>query len=477
MDVEELKTIRRNLGKFLRKFERCIKTRQSQHHLRTYIGGQVSDLERKSVEPIALSAGVPPRTLQEFLGLHRWNEDAVRRKIQKVIMRDHANENAIGVIDETSFAKKGDKTAAVQRQYCGATGKTDNCVVTVHLGYVAGEFQALIDTDLYLPKEAWHQDRERCRRAGIPDAVTYRPKWQIALDLLNRSLANGVRLRFVTADEEYGRTGEFREGVAAMGLIYVVEIPRSISGWTKAPPVRFPSGEDLPGRPRIHPYLASDAPPARRVDNLWERGGPSWETFHIKDTGNGPVVWEARVTRFSTANNGLPGEAGWLIVARNVLDGEVKYFLANAPETMSVEIMLHVAFSRCWIERLFEDGKGEVGMDHFEVRTYRSLMRHMILSMISLLFLVKETQRFRGKKIVVECVPGTDCDRGATGGEEHIPLGEMASFVSCSSSNRILATSGSNISSLSSENTAEETSRHGHLHLPFEEMHQCFVAL
>jgi SRSO17 transposase len=430
----------------------------------------VSDLERKSVEPIALSAGVPPRTLQEFLGLHRWDENAVRRKVQKIVRCDHADENAIGVIDETSVAKKGNKTAGVQRQYCGSTGKTDNCVVTVHLGYVAGEFQTLIDTDLYLPEETWHQDRERCREAGIPDTVVYRPKWQIALDLLTRSCAEGIRLKFVTADEEYGGTGGFREGVSAMGLVYVVEIPRLISGWTKTPLVHFPSGENSPGRPRTQPYLASDAAPARRVDALWERGGPSWETFHIKNTEKGPVVWEARIARFSPAKNGLPGEEGWLIVARNVLDGEVKYFLSNAPETTPVEILLHVAFSRYWVERLFEDGKGEVGMDHFEVRTYLSLMRHMILSMVSFLFLARETQRLRGKKSVVECVPGEDRSRGATGGKEYFSLGKEPASFPCGVSNRILATSRSCCGSLPSENAVEETSCHGHLHLTPAEM-------
>ena len=124
---------------------------------------------------MALEAGVAPRTLQEFLGLHQWDHEKMRRRVQQIVARDHADENAIALIDETSFAKKGNKTVGVQRQWCGSTGKTDNCVVSVHLGYATGNFHALLDGDLYLP-ESWHADRQRCREAGIPDEVVYRPK-------------------------------------------------------------------------------------------------------------------------------------------------------------------------------------------------------------------------------------------------------------------------------------------------------------
>ena len=406
MKTTDLKGIRHNLDVFLREFDDCIKTVNSRDHFRTYTGGQLSDLERKSVEPIALEAGVPPRSLQEFLSIHRWDADRVRRRVQDVVIRDHANENAIGVIDETSFPKKGNKTAGVQRQYCGATGKTDNCVVTVNLGYTDGDFHTLMDTDLYLPKETWEKYRERCREAGIPDDVVYRPKWRIALDLLERTMKHGVRLAWLTADELYGGCGEFRRGVASLGLHYVVEVPRSTTGWLHLPPVLGPSDSLAKGRPRTRVRLSPKAPDARRVEALWLRGGPSWEAFHIKDTEKGPVVWEVRIGDIHVAEDGLPPEKRRLIVARNVLDGEIKYFLSDAPSDTPVETLLHVAFSRWRIERIFEDAKGQIGLDHFEVRNYLPLMRHMILSMVSLLFLMRETKRLRGKKYLVERTPG-----------------------------------------------------------------------
>jgi len=414
MEVSELRQVRRNLDRFLRRFEGCIKMKPTRRHLRTYVRGQVSDLERKSVEPIALDAGVAPRTLQEFLGLHRWDHEALRRRIGEVIQRDHADENAIAVIDETSCPKKGDKTAGVQRQYCGATGKTDNCVVTVHLGYATNDFHALVDSDLYLPKETWHEDRERCREAGIPDEVVYRPKWRIALELLQRAVDGGMRFRYLTADEEYGSKPGFRHGVAALGLTYMIEVPCSTFGWTKKPSTVTPGAYLGIGRPRRRAELAPGAPRPRRVDRLSRRGGPRWQAFHIKEAENGPVVWEARAVRFFVSENTLPSEECRLIVARNTADGEVKYFLSNAPENAPLKTLLHVAFSRWCIQRIFQDAKMQVGFDHFEVRRYLPLMRHLILSMVSLLFLMKETQRLRGEKCVVERAPGAPGRGGAT---------------------------------------------------------------
>ena len=414
METKELTRIRRNLGRFVKQFDDCIKTAPSRKHLRTYIRGQISNLERKSIEPIALDAGVAPRTLQEFLGFHRWDHEKVLSRVQEIVMRDHADENAIAIVDETGFAKKGDKTPGVQRQYCGATGKVDNCVMTVNLGYSAGDFYTLIDSDLYLPKEAWHKDRERCSEAGIPDEVVYRPKWQIALEQIDRAIQNDVRFAYLTADEAYGRCAAFRNTVDESGLIYVVEVPCDTTGWTKKPRVVSADTYSGSGRPPTKPHVAPGTPPARRVDKLWRRGGPRWQMFHIKDTEKGPVVWEVRATRFFVAEEWLPGEEGWLIVARNVLDGQVKYFLSNASADTPIEVLLHVAFSRWHIERSFKDAKGQVGMDHFEVRRYLALTRHMILSMVSLLFLVKETRKLREKKLVVERTPSADGCGGAT---------------------------------------------------------------
>ena len=403
MDVAPLRALLPELDVFVSRFDDCIKTVPSRRHFGTYVGGQVGPLKRKNTAAIALEAGVPPRSLQEFLAIHRWGDEAVRDRVQDIVAAGHADPNAIAVIDETSFAKKGKKTAGVQRQYCGATGKVDNCVVSVHLGYVAGNFHALLDADLFVPK-AWLADRERCEEAGIPEEVVYRPKWRIALDLLDHAVARGVLLRYVTADELYGRCGTFRSEVDELGLVYVVEVPCSLSGWTKRPRVVVPAERTArAGRPPTKPRLAPTARRPRRVDRLWKRGGPPWKAFHVKNTQKGPVVWEARVTRFfPRTDDGLPGDEVWLVVARHVLTGEVKYFLSNAPKDTPAEVLLRVAFDRDHVEKLFEESKGEVGLDHFEARGYWAVRRHLVLSMVSLLFLAEQTERLRGGKSVVE---------------------------------------------------------------------------
>jgi SRSO17 transposase len=406
MGPRELEAPRKNLDEFLTRFDDCMQTQPCRDHLRTYTGGQVSNLPRKSIEPMALEAQVPPRSLQEFLSLHKWDHESARLRVQEIVIRENGSPDAIALIDETSHPKKGDDTVGVQHQYCGATGKTDNCVVTVHLGYATESFQALVDGDIFL-SEAWAGDAVRRHKAGVPSHVTYRPKWRIALDLLGRAIANGMPFKFLTADEGYGCSGEFRQGVADFGLQYVVEVPRKMSGWTSCPPMVGPGDYSGSGRQRVRVGLAPDAPPPRRVDALWpKREGPRWQTYHVKDTEKGPVVWKVRATRFFPWEANSAGEEGWLIIARNVLDGEVKYFFSNAPADTPLETLLRIAFSRWKIERLFEDGKGEIGLAHFEVRRYLPLMRHLILSMVSLLFLVKETDRLRGKKSLVVCDAG-----------------------------------------------------------------------
>ncbi len=414
MDLQELRQLRPALERYVRRFDDCIKTRNSRGHFRTYVKGQLGPLPRKSIEPIALDANVPPRTLQEFLSLHRWDDEAMGRRLREVVQKDHPHENAVAVIDETSYVKCGRKTAGVQRQYCGAVGKVENCVVTVHLGRVAGESHAPLDGDLYLP-ESWADDIERRREAHVPDDVVYRPKWKIALDLVHRSLREGVQFRWLTADELYGRAGEFRDGVERAELLYVVEIPHSITGWTKRPRVLEAGFRMESGRKLKQPRVAPGERKARAVSGLWKRGGPSWQHFRVKDSGKGPVVWRVRETLFYPSRDDVPGNPARLLIAEEVLTGEVKYFLTCAPTEVPLKEVITVAFSRWHVEKLFKEGKGEVGLDHFEVRNYRSLMRHLVLTAVSLYFLAEQTDRLRKKKSTVDYLPGTQGRGGATG--------------------------------------------------------------
>lgn len=234
MDATQIRRLGPLLDRYLAHFDGCFSRADTRAHLPVYVRGQLSDLPRKSVEPIALAAGVAPRTLQQFLSLLEWDRQQMVNCLQQLVARDHASPHSVGIIDETGCTKKGDKTPGVQRQYCGATGKIENCVVTVHLGYAVDEFRCLLDSALYLP-QSWADDRERCRQAGIPDSVVYRPKWRIALELLDQAKTNGLVFAWLTFDEGYGSKPEFLRELHRRRQRYVAEVPSNFRGWLRPP--------------------------------------------------------------------------------------------------------------------------------------------------------------------------------------------------------------------------------------------------
>jgi SRSO17 transposase len=408
MDAKQISELGDRLMGFLVELDDCFGRCEARDHLRSYVRGQLSDLRRKSIEPIALQSGIPPRTLQRFLESVRWDELRLRDRLQWIVARDHAHPQAIGTIDESGHPKKGRHTAAVKRQWCGNTGKIDNCVVSVHLGYVAGDFQCLLDSDLYLPKD-WADDPVRRAAAYIPDEVAYRKKTDIALAQVQRALANGIRVAAWTFDEGYGRDGSFLDDLEALGQNYVAEVPSTFTGWLREPAVLLrPTPQEMRkrGRKRRVPRLARKALRASEVRNLvtCSRGFTQqrWQRFHIKDGEKGPMVWEVKQARFYRKRpHGLPSPAGCLIVARDVLQPDaLKFFVANqGPGSSGVSLawLLWVGFSRWPIERCFQQAKDELGMDHFEVRGWRSIHRHLHITQLSHLFCARVHQNLREK--------------------------------------------------------------------------------
>jgi SRSO17 transposase len=405
MDAAAIRRLGSLLDTYLALFDECFGRADTRAHLPVYVRGQLSDLPRKSVEPIALAAGVPPRTLQQFLSLLEWDREGMIDRLQHLVRRDHSSGHSVAIIDETGCPKKGDKTPGVQRQYCGATGKIENCVVTVHLGYAVDDFHCLLDSALYLP-ESWADDRERCRRAGIPDSVVYRPKWRIALELLDRALANGIRFAWVTFDEGYGGKPEFLREVQRRRQRYVAEVPSNFLGWLTPPRLMQPRRALRVSRP------------ASSVANLLRfsvklRDKP-WKRFRVKDGQKGPMIWEAkRVRLFPKTDDGDPDRPVHLVVARNVLKPEeVKYFVSNAPPETSLQTLLLVAFSRWHVERCFEDEKTELGFDHYEGRHYLGLLRHQAVTAVSHLFLARVREQWRGEKSRPDGLPAPYGRRG-----------------------------------------------------------------
>lgn len=385
MTEDQIKSLGPELAGFLGEFADCFGRSEPRGKLETYVRGQLGQLPRKSVEPMALAAGMKPRTLQEFLASDDWNELRLTGHVRRLVVRDHADPQAIGVIDESGHPKKGHETAGVSRQYCGNTGKIDNCVMTVHLTYTSfdGEFRTMLDSELYLPK-SWHEDRKRCRKARIPDDVVFRPKYVIGLAQLDRAIAAGVRFSWITADEWYAQKPEFVRGLEERRQRFVLEIPRNLPLW-------------------LHDPLSGPTTPAKSAENLCRYSRAmmrqAWQRYYLKDTDKGPLVWEVKF-----APCWLPREGGavgpyWLVMARNVLaPNEVKYFISNASAGVPLEVILHVAFGRWPVERCLEDEKSELGLSHFEVRCYPALVRHLLITQVSHLFLARQTARLRGKK-------------------------------------------------------------------------------
>jgi SRSO17 transposase len=395
---------------YLNKFRRFFGRVPTFRHLHIYCRGLLSDLARKSVEPIALAAGAAVRTLQEFLTHHVWDHAGMRDEIQRRVVRDHLpapddrSANGIGVvgwIDETSVAKKGNKTPGVQRQHCGSTGKMDNCIVTVHLAVSCGSFMTMLDSELFLPEKTWNRDRNRCKEAHIPDAVTYRPKSEIALEQVRRAVANGVRFDWLTFDEWYGSKPAFLAELETMGLLYVCEVPKH-----------------LPCFPTLPKYRSLQRPfQSKRVDSAVIRGKPffgkKWRKITLQRQTLPPQVWEVKAEQVYLARDAKPTDRTyWLIVARNVQTKEIKYFVSNAPPKTALTTLMKVAFTRAGVEHVFRIAKTEIGFGHFEGRSYRGLIRHMILCQLVMLFVAEQTTRLRGEK--------SGGDDGANGaGVEH----------------------------------------------------------
>jgi SRSO17 transposase len=415
MDAKQIRQLRPRLKRYLEQFDDCFDRRDTRGHFPTYVEGQLSDLPRKSVEPIALKSGTPVRTLQEFLSQHCWKHDQMRDRVQQIVVRDCSGPNSVGLIDETSYVKKGEKTPGVQRQHCGAVGKQENCIVTVHLGYTREDFHCLLDGELYLP-QSWSDDRERCRQAGIPDEMVYRPKTEIALELYDRARQNGVKFAWLTFDEGYGGKPPFLRALDQRPQPFVGEVPVSFRVWAKRPLVTTRSYRGSGrGRPRKTPRLVAGGPKLQKVEDLLKRNRQlqqqPWQRWRVKDGEKGPMVWEVKhLLIYVPDAEGLPGKPWHLLIARNALDHtEVKYFISNAPPETTVDVLLLVAFSRWRIERCFEDDKGEIGLDHYEGRRYVGLKRHLVLSAVSLLFLAQTRESLREKKSGTDSVPDPPC--------------------------------------------------------------------
>ena len=356
-----------------------------------YLHGLLGNQPRKSVEPIALSLGVNVRDLQHFIGQSHWRLEPVADTHQYLVAETLGEPDGVALIDESGVVKQGADSVGVAHQYCGSVGKVANAQVGVYLGYVSRKGYTLADARLFMPEE-WFDDAhaDRRRQCGVPQDLTFKTKPEIALELLKDAVRRGhLPFQWVAADALYGDAPHFRDGVAALGKWYFTQVACSTRVWRRRPAVILPpwSGHGP------HPIrLRLRTPPHRpvRVDELVRRiPKTAWVRCTIKEGSKGPIVCDFAFLRVTEARVGLPGAEVWLIIRRNVEDpSEIKFYLSNAPADLAVSEFVRLSGMRWPIETTFEEGKGEVGMDHYETRSWLGWHHHMLLTALAHHFLV-----------------------------------------------------------------------------------------
>lgn len=357
--------------------------REEQRDLaRVVLQGKLSKLERKTSEPIAYQAGRERKPVQNFVGAGAWNDEAVMTELRHHVAEELAAPDAVFVLDPSGFPKKGTASCGVSRQWCGRLGKVDNCQVGVFLAYVSERGRALVDRQLYLPQD-WAEDAQRREQCHVPKDVTFQENWKIGLTLLDRSGAD-LPFTWVAGDDEFGRASAFRAALRFRRRLYVLDVPCNtlIRDLAEAP------GE---GRRR---------PPWQRVDE-WAKAQPSrrWRKIRLGCGTKGPKVVRVLEAWVQTKDeDGGPGPRERLVVIRTVDRApQIWYTLSNARAEVPLAKVVEVHSRRHGIEELLQEAKGEVGLAHYEVRSWVGWHHHMTLSLLALWFLILERGRV-GKK-------------------------------------------------------------------------------
>jgi SRSO17 transposase len=390
MDQRTLKRLDDELREYLASMVEGFGRSETRASMSAYVTGLLLDGERKSIQPMAArlvdeasEVEAMRQRLQECVVISPWLDEEMFRRLARKVDHDLPAIEAL-VIDDTGFPKKGKHSVGVARQYSGTLGRIDNCQVAVSLHLAGEQGSACIAMRLYLPEE-WVTDATKRTKAGIPRDVQFEEKWRLALAQIDRALADGVRKHVVLADPGYGDCGDFRDGLVERQLEYVVGIKGDTSVW---PPgskpklrVRRPS---QPGRPATRHY--DDAHPPILVGKLarklkyrsvsWREGSRGWQSSRFA---------AVRVRTAHRHMNGVPpGEEQWLLC--QCLEGEkspTKFWLSNLPADTSVRTLVRMAKLRWRVERDYQEMKQELGLDHFEGRTWRGFHHHATLCAVA----------------------------------------------------------------------------------------------
>jgi SRSO17 transposase len=399
MTIEELEQWQEEFEAFHARFADLFERSESREQAKKYLRGLLAQAERKNSWQVAEAVGdrIPDR-MQRLLYRVPWDADAARDRLQRFVIERFGDEEGIGVVDETSFLKKGTHSVGVARQYLGAAGKLENGQVATVLSYAAKGAHVFLDRRLYLPEE-WAWDQERRAQAHVPEEVRFATKPEQAIAMLVHAWQQGVPMRWVTGDEVYGDSPRLRETIQAHGRFYVLAVSANTRVWTLRPEVQEPA-EQTGGRPRRAPRVAAGAPKARMVSEVVASlPSHAWKRLAVMEGEKGLIEYHWVRTRVVESRDQLPGPEVWLLARRSLSDPkQLAYYLAYAPARTSLQTLVRIASSRYTVEQCIEEAKGETGLDEYEVRFWHSWYRHITLSMMAHAWLASIRLQEQGKK-------------------------------------------------------------------------------
>ena len=370
--------------------------RETREHSRHYLQALlVQSGERRNAENLSETVPASARGMQRFLTDSPWDDDAIIGRLQEYLGSRLGHPEAVWVLDGSDFPKQGRKSAGVTRQYCGRLGKVANCQAGMFLAYVSPLGRALVDKRLYL-LESWTSDEDRCAAAGVPEERRgYRSKTQLALEILEETLARGhLEAGWVAGDDAFGMSPSFREGLAALGMRYVLDVPGGTTVWPLEPAWTSPEHQGI-GRPRKPKLVAGQRRTmGERSDELPEE---AWREITVAQGSQGPRSYRFSAQRVRVTKRRKPGEIHWAVYRQNLDGSEPRYYRSNAPEDTPLETLAYVGGSRWRIETEFETEKSDVGLDEYETRTWAGWHHHVAMCLLGGAFLLSLQQAWGGK--------------------------------------------------------------------------------
>jgi SRSO17 transposase len=378
----------RRLTQFVQRYLPCFYRDEQRQHAQIILQGKLTGLQRKTTEPIATEADLKRRPLQHFVGAGGWADDTVLAELRRHVSEALAEPEGVLVLDPSAFPKKGTDSCGVARQWCGRLGKVENCQVGVFLAYVASRGKALVDGRLYLP-EAQAADRKHRVKTYVPKEVAFAEKWRLGLELV-RTSGQELRHGWVVGDDEFGRVTAFRAALRQEKERYVLDVPCDTL-------IRDLSQRRPPTRPGGQPRW----PQWERVDQ-WAARQPKkrWQKIRLPGGEKGPrEVWAIQQRVQAKDADGRVGSSERLVVIKECgRQPEVWYTLSNALSEVPLAPVVVAHGQRHGVEELFAEGNQEVGLSHYEVRSWTGWHHHITLSLLALWFLQTERLAVGEKK-------------------------------------------------------------------------------